>query len=160
MLTAFFESIKYVGHLYPVAFLRIFVGYHWLNQALADYQTGLFTSQIYIQQVAASDYIYNFPNWYKGLFDAIALPYWSITSHVILAMSFLVGLSFVLGFMIRPLGIIGILISFHHVVFSMGYHNLLHSTFVALFVTMVAIGAGRCVGFDYYFYKRNRGLWW
>lgn len=160
MFTAFFESIKYVGHLYPVAFLRIFLGYYWLNQALTEYQTGLFTSQVFIDQVQSSDYILNFPNWYKWFFDHVAYPYWSMTSHGILTVCFLVGLSLIIGFMVRPFGIIGIIISFHYVLFGSGYQNLLYSTFVAIFVTIVAIGAGRCVGFDYYFYKRNRGLWW
>ncbi|MES2770183.1 MAG: hypothetical protein V4596_13640 [Bdellovibrionota bacterium] len=160
MFTAFFESIKYVGHLYPVAFLRIFLGYYWLNQALTEYQTGLFTSQVFIDQVQSSDYIYSFPTWYKWLFEHLAYPYWSMMSHGILAVSFFVGLSLLIGFMVRPFGIIGILISFHYVIFGLGYQNLLYSTFVAIFVTIVAIGAGRCVGFDYYFYKRNRGIWW
>ena len=160
MLTAFFESIKYVGHLYPVAFLRIFLGYYWLNQALTEYQTGLFTSQVFIDQINSSEYVYNFSAWYKWMFENLVYPYWSITSHVILIAAFLVGLSLVIGFMVRPFGIIGILMSMHLVLFGTGYQNLLYSTFVAIFVTVVAIGAGRCVGFDYYFYKRNRGLWW
>jgi thiosulfate dehydrogenase [quinone] large subunit len=160
MLTAFFESIKYVGHLYPVAFLRIFLGYYWLNQSITEYQTGLFTSQVYIDQVNGSDYISNFPHWYQWLFTHLAYPYWSMASHGILAVSFLVGLSLVIGFMVRPFGIIGIIISFHYILFATGLQNLLYSTFIAVFVTIVAMGAGRCVGFDYYFYKRNRGLWW
>lgn len=160
MFTAFFESIKYVGHLYPVAFLRIFLGYYWLNQSLTEYQTGLFTSQVYIDQVMSSDYIANFPSWYRWFFENLVYPYWSMMSHGILIASFLVGLSLVIGFMVRPFGIIGIIICFNYVLFGSGYQNLLYSTFIAMFVTIVAIGAGRCVGFDYYFYKRNRGLWW
>lgn len=160
MLTAFFESIKYVGHLYPVAFLRIFLGYYWLNQALIEYKAGLFTSQVYIDQVHSSDYIYNFPDWYKWLFENLAYPYWPMVSHGILTVSFLTGLSLVIGFLVRPFGLIGIIISIHYILFATGFQNLLYSTFIAVFVTIVAMGAGRCVGFDYYFYKRNRGLWW
>lgn len=160
MLTAFFESIKYVGHLYPVAFLRIFLGYYWLNQSLIEYQTGLFTSQVFIDQVQSSEYILSFPNWYRWMFDHVAYPYWSVASHSILTVCFLVGLSLVIGFMVRPFGVIGIILSFHYVLFSAGFTNTLYSTFIAIFVTIVALGAGRCVGFDYYFYKRNRGIWW
>lgn len=160
MLTAFFESIKYVGHLYPVAFLRIFLGYYWLNQTLTEYQTGLFTSQVFIDQVQSSEYVLNFPGWYKWLFENLAYPYWSMASHGILAMNFLVGLSLLIGFMVRPFGVIGILISFHYVILATGIQNTLYSTFVAILVSIVAIGAGRCVGFDYYFFKRNRGIWW
>lgn len=160
MFTAFFESIKYVGHLYPVAFLRIFLGYYWLNQSLTEYQTGLFTSQVFIDQVKSSDYIYGFPAWYQWLFENLAYPYWSMVSHGILIMSFLIGLSLLIGFMVRPFGIVGILMCLHYVLFGTGSQSLVYSTFVAMFITIVAIGAGRCVGFDYYFYKRNRGLWW
>lgn len=81
-------------------------------------------------------------------------------SYGILIASFLVGLSLLIGFMVRPFGVIGILISFHYVIFGMGYQNQLHSTFIAILIMIVAIGAGRCVGFDYYFFKRNRGIWW
>jgi thiosulfate dehydrogenase [quinone] large subunit len=160
MLTAFFESIKYIGHLYPVAFLRIFLGYYWLNQSLIEYQTGLFTSQVFIDQVRSSEYMLSFPSWYRWIFDHMAYPYWSMVSHGILSVCFFVGVSLVIGFLVRPMGVIGIIISFHYVLFSTGYPNTLYSTFIAILVTIVALGAGRCVGFDYYFYKRHRGIWW
>lgn len=32
MLVAFLESIKYTGHLLPVVFLRVFLGYYYLLQ--------------------------------------------------------------------------------------------------------------------------------
>lgn len=83
-----------------------------------------------------------------------------MVSHGILSVCFFVGVSLVIGFLVRPMGVIGIIISFHYVLFSTGYPNTLYSTFIAILVTIVALGAGRCVGFDYYFYKRHRGIWW
>ena len=38
MLQAYFESLKYVGHLLPVSFLRIFLGYFYIEQALHDWK--------------------------------------------------------------------------------------------------------------------------
>ena len=34
MLVSIFESAKYIGHLIPVAFMRIFVGYYFFQEAM------------------------------------------------------------------------------------------------------------------------------
>ena len=35
-----------------------------------------------------------------------------------------------------------------------------YKTILAVHVMMAWVGAGRCLGFDYYFFKRRRGIWW
>jgi thiosulfate dehydrogenase (quinone) large subunit len=31
---------------------------------------------------------------------------------------------------------------------------------LVLFLILAWLGAGRCLGLDYFFYKRDRGMWW
>jgi thiosulfate dehydrogenase [quinone] large subunit len=36
----------------------------------------------------------------------------------------------------------------------------LHKLHFVLFLVLAWLGAGRCLGLDYFFYKRDRGIWW
>jgi len=158
MLSAFFESIKYVGHVFPIAFLRIYLGYYWFHQSLTEYHSGLFTSQVFADELKASSFINSFPSWYRWIFENLVFPYWSLVSHGVLCAAFAVGISLIIGFLVRPLCILGIIMSLHFIWY--GLQENTYAVFVAIFITLIAVGAGRCVGFDYYFYKRNRGIWW
>jgi thiosulfate dehydrogenase [quinone] large subunit len=35
-----------------------------------------------------------------------------------------------------------------------------YKTILAIHLILAWVGAGRCLGFDYYFFKRRRGFWW
>jgi thiosulfate dehydrogenase [quinone] large subunit len=72
----------------------------------------------------------------------------------------LVGVSFILGFLVRPMGVLAIAMSLHAVVMNRGIAVDFSKTLLAVNVILVWLGAGRCLGFDYFFYKRNRGIWW
>ncbi len=158
MLSAFFESIKYVGHQFPIAFLRIYLGYYWFHRALAEYQDGLFTSQIFADNLQATEFLQTMPQWYQWLATHVFFPYWPFVSQVVLILSILVGLSLILGFFVRFFATIGVFICLHFIWY--GYEEQLYAVFFAILITLIIAGAGRCVGLDYYFYKRNRGLWW
>lgn len=160
MFTAFFESIKYVNHLIPLAFLRIYIGYLWFSLAFETYQTGLFSSQVFIEQYKSQEFIMNYPQWYQNIFESLVYPHWALVSSVIIALQLIVGVSFIIGFLVRPMSLVGLFFCFH--MMSQGSHIYLemYSVLSAVFFTMLIAGAGRCIGFDYYFFKRHRGLWW
>ena len=90
----------------------------------------------------------------------LVVPNWQLFAYVLIYMEFLIGISLLLGFLVRPTTLLGAIISLNAVLVSVGPAAILQQTFLALFIVLFWIGAGRCLGFDYFFYKRMRGLWW
>jgi thiosulfate dehydrogenase (quinone) large subunit len=161
MLVAFVESIKYVGHLLPVAFLRVFLGYYYLNQGLINVR-GDFLTHAYL----AED-IRNYlprspaPEWYKFALDTVVIPNWQFFAVAIVVAQFAIGISYILGYMVRPFSLIGIFLGLGLMLAVGPHQSELQTTFMlVLHFTLGWLGAGRCLGVDYYFYKRRRGLWW
>lgn len=159
MFNAFFESIKYVGHLFPVAFLRVFIGYFYLNQALEKYKGD------FLVQPRLADWINEglvssvSPLWYQEVLQQVVVPQWRVFSGTLVVFEFLLGISFLLGYLVRPMALLGVVLSFFY--FSVQpQFEFLHKLFIAIHITLAWLGAGRCLGFDFYFYKRNRGIWW
>lgn len=160
MLVSFFESIKHVGHLVPISFLRIFLGYYYLQSAIQKY-TGDFLIKPKIAE-AISEYLplSHAPEWYKILISSQFIPQWQIFAFLITGFEFAIGISYLLGYVVRPVALIGIFLAVN-MIFIMGPQaEDLQKTFLAIHFVMAWIGAGRCLGIDYYFYKRKRGFWW
>lgn len=161
MLVAFVESIKYVGHLLPVAFLRVFLGYYYLNQALL-----LLNSEFLARAYLAEDIRNYLPrslaaDWYKAGLENLVIPNWQIFAVTIVVLKFAIGISYIVGYLVRPFAMIAILLGINMILALGPNHNELQSTFVLIVhFTLGWLGAGRCLGVDYYFYKRRRGIWW
>jgi thiosulfate dehydrogenase [quinone] large subunit len=49
MLISFFESMKYMGHLWPIALFRLYVGYIYVSTALAKIQQGFLEQPVLIE---------------------------------------------------------------------------------------------------------------
>lgn len=161
MLVAFIESIKYVGHLLPIAFLRVFLGYYYFNQALLNLH-GDYLSRAYLAEDIRT-YLPRSPapEWYKAALETIVIPNWQIFAIAITVAQAAIGISYVLGYMVRPFSLIGIALGLN-LMLALGPHQseLQTSFMLILHFTLGWLGAGRCLGIDYYFYKRRRGLWW
>ena len=159
VFVAFFESIKYVGHLFPIAFLRVFLGYFYLNHALLKYN-GDFLSRPELVD-AMNDVLdqRHIDAWYGFFIQSIAIPHWKAFAAVTVICEFLIGVSFLLGYLVRPMALLGVLLTAFY--FSiLPQHEILYKLMIATHITMAWLGAGRCLGIDYYFYKRHRGIWW
>lgn len=160
MFVAFLESIKYTGHLFPIAFLRVFMGYYFLQEAARNF-AGDFLLQPRLAE-ALSESIKNntAPSLLIGFFEQVAIPYWQVFAYGITVLQFLIGLSFLIGYLVRPFAAICCLLSIVLLWISPVDKVILYKTFIAISITLGWLGAGRCIGFDYYFYKRMRGIWW
>lgn len=160
MLVSFLESIKYVGHLVPIAMLRLYLGWSFFMTAWVRYQ-GDYLSQ---PRVAASITEWaptsSAPDWYKDFLDKVVVPHWQLAAYCVVYLGFLVGISFLLGFFVRPVAILGALMALNFIYNSAPDIVELHKLHFVLFLIMAWIGAGRCLGLDYFFYKRDRGIWW
>lgn len=161
MLVAFVESIKYVGHLLPVAFLRVFLGYYYFNEALIQLH-GDFLSHAYLaEDIRGFLPRSTAPDWYKSFLETIVIPNWQVFAAVIVIAHLLIGVSYILGYLVRPMSAVAIILGLN-LMLALGAHQYeLQTTFVlVIHFTLGWLGAGRCLGIDYYFYKRRRGIWW
>ena len=61
---------------------------------------------------------------------------------------------------VRPVALLAALVTLNFI-FNSGPDIIeLHKLHLVLFLILAWLGAGRCLGLDYFFYKRDRGLWW
>lgn len=161
MLVAFVESIKYVGHLLPVAFLRVFLGYYYFNQALLQLHSEYLTHAYLAEDVRAFLPRSAAPDWYKAFLETIVVPNWQIFATAVVVIHFMIGVSYILGYLVRPVAMIAVFLGLNMMLALGQQQTELQTTFVlVLHFTLGWLGAGRCLGLDYYFYKRRRGLWW
>lgn len=160
MLVAYIESMKYVGHLFPVALLRIYLGWSFLSTAWQRYQ-GDYLSQPRIA-AAITEWAPTSaaPDWYKDFLDNTVVPNWQIFAYCVVYFGFLVGISFIIGFFVRPVALLAALLTMNFMVNSSPELLDLHRLHLILFLMLAWLGAGRCMGLDYFFYKRDRGLLW
>jgi len=161
MLVAFVESIKYVGHLLPIAFLRIFLGYFYFNQALARLRGDFLTHAYLAEDIRAYLPRTPAPDWYKAALESIVIPNWQYVAVAVTVAQLAIGISYIIGYMVRPFSLVAIVLGFA-MLFAVGPGpSESQATFLlVLHFTLGWMGAGRCLGIDYYFYKRRRGIWW
>jgi thiosulfate dehydrogenase [quinone] large subunit len=161
MILAFVESIKYVGHMIPIAFLRVFMGYYYLNAALASYKNGFLQRAYLAEDIRSYLPKSSAPEWFKSFLENIAIPNWQIFALSFLIVQLLIGVSYILGYLVRPFAAIAILVSVS-MLWALGPHpSAIQINFIIVIHLMLGwLGAGRCLGMDYFFYKRHRGIWW
>src|SRR6185312_14839481 len=115
MLVAYLESTRYVGHLYPVALLRIYLGFTFLTTAWARLH-GDFLSQ---PRIAAAITEWaptsNAPEWYKDFLDTVVVPNWQLFAYCVVYFGFLVGVSFILGLFVRPVALIAAVVTLNFI---------------------------------------------
>lgn len=160
MILAFFESIKYAGHLLPLSFLRIYLGYYFFDRAFERTQ-----GDFLVQPRLAALLTEWLPRstaatWYHEWVENVMVPNWKVFAYLITYVEFMIAVSLLLGFLVRPTALLGILLCLNFI-YGIGQPAVeLHQIHLVLFIVMFWFGAGRCLGMDYFFYKRHRGLWW
>jgi thiosulfate dehydrogenase [quinone] large subunit len=159
MLVAFFESVKHVGHLLPLSFLRVFLGYYYLQSALEKFSGDFLHRPKLAAQVAEALPTFAGPTWYKHFLEMYFVPHWQTTAFIITGLEFAIAFSYLFGFVTRPMAIVAMLLAANMMMLTAGGSDF-YKTLIAVHLVMAWIGAGRCLGFDYYFFKRQRGLWW
>lgn len=160
MFVAYFESVKYVGHLFPLALLRIYIGWSFLITAWSRYQGDYLSQPRIAAAITEWAPVSNAPDWYKDLLDHVVVPNWQFFAYCVVYFGFLIGISFIIGFFVRPVAILAALLTLNFI-YNSGPETVdLHKLHLVLFLILAWLGAGRCLGLDYYFYKRDRGIWW
>lgn len=162
MLVAFLESFKYVGHMFPVILLRVFMGWFYFKQALLKYKGEFLFKPLLSSQIADWLPKSDAPLGYKAFIEEFVIPHpnWVFFAYAITVLEFLVAFSYLSGFLVRPIALLAAFVSFNLAMLSGPEMETLHLTLFIVHITLAWLGAGRCFGVDYYFYKRQRGLWW
>ena len=160
MLISFFESFKYVGHIFPISLLRIYLGYYFFQSALLKYQSDFLIRPKIAGQM--SEWLPSSPSaeWYKYLIENLFIPHWQILALTILALEAAIAISYLLGYLVRPMAVIAFLLALNTPLLfgptDLNFYRIL----MVVHLVLAWVGAGRCLGVDYYFYKRRRGIWW
>lgn len=160
MFVAFFESVKYVGHLLPISFLRVFLGYYYLQSGLEKFRGDFLMRPRLAAQVAESLPAIHAPHWYKVFLETALIPNWQVFAFAILGFEFAIAISYLLGYVVRPIAMLAVVLSLNMLVIAGPQYEDMYKTFIAIHLMMAWVGAGRCLGLDYYFFKRRRGIWW
>ncbi|MBK7843821.1 MAG: DoxX family membrane protein [Bdellovibrionales bacterium] len=160
MIVSFFESMKYVGHMLPVAFLRVYTGYYFFNRAMEHFDGDFLVQPILSRSIDEWLPVSQAPEWYKDVLESIVVPNWKIFAYLVTYCEFAIGICFIIGFFVRPTALLGIFLTANLFYQTGPFVSDLHRLFLAIFMMMWWVGAGRCMGMDYFFYKRQRGIWW
>lgn len=157
MLASFLESIKYVGHMWPLAIVRIILGYQYISLVVARLQSG-YLEHAYISErlkLTATE-----TSFYFDVFKNLVQSHWLIMTYILIGFEFCIGVSYILGFGVRVVSLIGMLLSLH-IYFYFDFTispGQIYCFYIHLLFCL--LGAGRCLGVDYYFFKSRRGLLW
>lgn len=160
MLQAYFESIKYVGHLLPMSFLRIFLGYFYIDMVFKDWKQFVIGVGGYSDIFVGALNKAQIPSWYRLLLSEQLIPHWHIYAFVIIGLQLVVGISYVIGYVVRPVSMLAIFLCLNYLTIFAVDREIFFKLVIACHIMLAWVGAGRCLGLDYYFFKRRRGLWW
>lgn len=160
MIRSFLESLKYIGHLWPVALFRFFMGYYFINSALSRVDLG-YLDHAYISEKLSLYEMHNvLATNYFNFLKYMVTEYWFVASYILVLAEFIIGVSYVLGLGVRFTTLLGMFLSFNMIWFF-DFSNQSAQMFIFLIhLLFLLLGAGRCLGFDYHFYKSRRGLLW
>jgi thiosulfate dehydrogenase [quinone] large subunit len=160
MFAAFFESVKYVGHLLPLSFLRVFLGYSYLQTALIKFNSDFLQRPRLAGEIAEALPTLQAPLWYKNLIEAVFIPHWQTFAFIITGLEFALAFSYLFGYVVRPMAAVAAIMALNQLILAGPGNDEFPRLLLAIHLLMAWVGAGRCLGFDYYFFKRRRGLWW
>ena len=162
MIRDFLESFKYSGFMFPVGLLRIYIGYNFFTQALSKMQSDYFVHPLIAAKITEWLPYSQAPDWYKSWLEVDIIPNenWKTLAYAITFIETTIGVSFLIGFFIRPIALLGSLLMVHYI-WAQGLELVpYYQMQIVLFFVLFLLGAGRSMGVDYYFYKTQRGFLW
>lgn len=160
MIVSFLESFKYIGHLYPVAFLRVYLGFFYIEQARFHHQGDFSTSPMLGEMIRQWVPSSGAPSWYQDFLIHIVAEQWQAFSNLISITELIIGIALVIGYLVRPITLVAALVALQFLWISNPDQSILYKTLIAVNLCLCWLGAGRCFGIDYYFYKKMRGWLW
>lgn len=145
--------------MYPVAFVRIVLGYQYLSMVISRVNNG-YLDHPYISERLNLSMGGGSSGLYFEIFKSLIQSQWLVMTYVLILLEVVIGISYILGFGVRIASLLGMILSLHIYFFfefqtSPGQVYLFY-----VHLLFFTLGAGRCLGLDYYFFKSRRGLLW
>lgn len=160
MIFAFFESVKYVGHMLPVVVLRIYLGWWFLAAGMAKNESDYLFQPKLAAAITENMPLVNAPDWYRQILDGVIVPHWQIFAYSLMYFEFLIGMLLLIGFLARPMALLAAIVAWGYLFMTGPEQWPLYRMVITMSLVLAWVGAGRCLGLDYFFYKRHRGLLW
>jgi thiosulfate dehydrogenase [quinone] large subunit len=145
--------------MYPVAFVRIILGYQSISTVVTRINNG------YLQHPHISERLNlsmggEGSGLYFEIFKSLIQSQWLVMTYVLILFEILIGVSYILGFAVRIASLLGMLLTLH-IYFFFEFQTSPGQVFLFyIHLLFFMLGAGRCLGLDYYFFKSRRGLLW
>ena len=162
MIKTYLYSFGYAGLMFPVALFRICIGYIFLSSSFDKINSDYLIHPLISAKITEWLPYSTAPEWFKNWLELDIIPNdnWKILAFAFTYFEFFIGVSYLFGLLVRPASIMGMFLMLSYIlVFGSGlvvYYQLLFFVFLML----MWVGAGRCMGLDYFFYKKYRGLLW
>lgn len=160
MLVAFFESVKYSGPLYPISFLRIFLGYFYLQSFLVKFNGDFLMRPRIAEMISQNLPSSHAPEWLKWLLSTYMVSNWQVLAFIFVGLELAIAVSYIIGYVVRPVALLAALLTLQMLYLSASGSQDFLKILLAVHIAFAWVGAGRCLGVDYYFFKRVRGFWW
>jgi len=160
MVAAYLESIKYIGHLWPIALMRVFIGTLYAQLALGRLNEGYLDHPFLSEKMQIAGESFVAGGMYFEMLKSTIQNNWYLASAILIGCELLISGAYFIGFGVRVVGLLAMLLSIHSYLFfgAVGGESQFYLFYIHLM--FVLMGAGRCLGLDYYFYKSRRGILW
>jgi len=160
MILSFLESLKHTGGLKSIALLRIYIGFYYLEKFLKKINSEFLSQPLFASELNEALGKISISPSYKLFIENTIIHNWLFSSYLIVVLEGAIAISYILGYLTRPIAVLACLL----VVFFISISPIANleslRLLLAIHVTLLLIGGGRCLGIDYYFYKKDRGLLW
>jgi thiosulfate dehydrogenase [quinone] large subunit len=149
----------------PVAFtllLRLVPGYLFLTAGINKIQSGWLSGtglQTTLEEWLSKGGTYT---WYEPLLTGTVIPNQDVFSYLIVIGELAVGSLLLVGFLVRPASLVGILMCLNYL-FARGGALVgfsVESLFLVILVTVLLVNPGRALGIDGFLYERLRLPTW
>ncbi len=100
------------------------------------------------------------PPWFRLILGEQIIPYWQTFAFIIIGIQFMVAISYIIGYVVRPVSMMAVLLCIVNLMLYSTEQEIFYKLLIASHVVLAWVGAGRCLGVDYYFFKTRRGIWW
>ena len=100
------------------------------------------------------------PPWFRLILSEQIIPYWQTYAFILIGIQVIVAISYIIGYVVRPVSILAVLLCIMHLMVFSAEQEIFFKLLIACHVVLAWVGAGRCLGVDYYFFKTRRGVWW
>src|SRR6476620_8100499 len=105
MLVAFFESVKYTGHLVAISFLRIFLGYYYLQGFLAKFNGDFLVRPRIAEMISHNLPASHAPEWIKWILSTYMVGHWQGLAFTVLGVELAIAISYIIGYVVRPVAL-------------------------------------------------------